>query len=467
MSLVNDMLRDLEERRAGASRQLQRDGLLAVDEAGAERRERVRRFQRNLIGLGLVIIVGLPLGLLVDRLVKSHSPAQSAPAIAVAAVPLAAVQAPTSAQILEVLPQNDSNGLVLKLLIDRSAAYQRRDENGLVMLDLPGAQLNTSLGVAMREGRLQRDGRSLSWKVQTQGQNVQVVLTGLGDNLQVRDRLEPAGNNWLLRIEVPMPTKATIADAADTPMGSDNTAANEPATVDTATDEAPLPAWANAPVLPAERQPRTATVVQAAKPLLVSGPPQMKITPYQPDALTVALQVLQSGDYPRAISELKALQLSRGKNLDVIHGLARAYLADGQQALLLTWLPLQLKQWPNDSELRLLLARSQLQSGDARNAVTTLEQNPPTLAQDPTYYALLAASYQQTAQWQKSAGLYEQLTQLRPTQAAWQLGLGIALERLSQPAEAARHYRYAERGQGLDDGARRFAGERAVALGGK
>jgi len=148
-----------------------------------------------------------------------------------------------------------------------------------------------------------------------------------------------------------------------------------------------------------------------------------------------------------------------------VHGLARAYLANGQSSLLLTWLPVQLKQWPNDSELRLLLARSQLQSGNARGAVATLEQNPPPLAQELTYHALLAASYQQTAQWQKSAALYQQMITLRPDQATWQLGLAIALERLDQSAAAARHYRLAQQGQTLDDSARRFASERATALG--
>ena len=42
----------------------------------------------------------------------------------------------------------------------------------------------------------------------------------------------------------------------------------------------------------------------------------------------------------------------------------------------------------------------------------------------------------------------------------------IALEQLDQPAQAARHYRLALQGQGLDADARRFATERAGALGG-
>ncbi|MGH8354525.1 MAG: tetratricopeptide repeat protein, partial [Pseudomonas sp.] len=94
-------------------------------------------------------------------------------------------------------------------------------------------------------------------------------------------------------------------------------------------------------------------------------------------------------------------------------------------------------------------------------------QHAPALADDPAYHALLAASYQQTGQWRESAALYQQLVALRPSQGAWQLGLGIALEQLGEAREAAQHYRLAQQGQGLDDGARRFAAERAAALGGQ
>lgn len=484
MSLVNDMLRDLEGRRAGPAERLKLDGLLAADEAGAARRKRFQRIRSILTGLALIILIGLPLGVLVNRLFES--PVLPQPVTAVPVVPVvpaapvvppvvpvaplvpAVIPSPApiaSAHILDVLPQNDSRGLVLQLLLDRSVPYQRIDESGAVTLSLPGVQLSTQPGAEMPQGRLQREGRSLSWRVQAQGQGVQVLLVGLGDNLQVRDRLEPAGDHWLLWIEVPMSTKASLSDASDTTGDMENRPATESTTVDSDTTEAPLPAWANARV-PAEAKPRTA-VAPAIKPVSASGPPQMKVIPYQPDALALALQTLQGGDYPRAVRELQALQLSRGNDLNVVHGLARAYLANNQQSVLLTWLPAQLKQWPNDSELRLLLARSQLQSGDARGAVATLEQNPPPLAQELTYHALLAASYQQTAQWQKSAALYEQLIKLRPNQATWQLGLAIALERLDQSAAAALHYRAAQQGQGLDDGARRFASDRAVALGGQ
>ncbi|MNC54270.1 Tetratricopeptide repeat protein [compost metagenome] len=99
--------------------------------------------------------------------------------------------------------------------------------------------------------------------------------------------------------------------------------------------------------------------------------------------------------------------------------------------------------------------------------MATLAERLPPLASDPAYHALLAASYQQTAQWRESAQLYRNLVQLRPTHGAWQLGLGIALEQLGERAAAAQHYRQALQGQGLDEDSRRYARERVQASGGE
>ena len=73
----------------------------------------------------------------------------------------------------------------------------------------------------------------------------------------------------------------------------------------------------------------------------------------------------------------------------------------------------------------------------------------------------------QPAEWRDSARLYRNLVLLRPGQASWQLGLGIALEQLGERGSAAQHYRQALQGQGLDDASRRYARERAQALGGE
>ncbi|MDM8348171.1 hypothetical protein P8H27_04590 [Pseudomonas sp. sp1636] len=464
MSLVNDMLRDLEQRRAAPGERLRLDGLHAVDETGAARRVHLAWLLRGLWCLAALVLLGL-LAVLLGRQLGA-----AAPLAPVAPAPV--VTEPAAAQLLDVLPQHDSRGLVLQLPLSRSVPYRRTEESGAVSLSLTGVQWS---GEA-QHGRIQRDGRSLSWDVEAKGDAVQVLLVGLGDQLEVRDRLEPAGDRWLLWIEVPL--NAPLVQAAAAPEMDDLPLA-EPAS---AGQEAPLPAWVAAPLgaaAEAPRKPAAAAVAANAKAEAEAeadaeamaerraSRAEVKIAPYQPDALTLARQALLDADHPRAIRLLEELQRQRGDDAEVLRWLARAYLADGQQQRLLSWLPAQLQRLPQDSELRVLLARSQLQAADAKGAVATLEQYAPPLVQEANYYALLAASYQQTGQWQQSAALYRQMIELRPSQATWQLGLAIALEQLDRPGEAANHYRLALQGQGLDDSARRFVGERAAALGGQ
>lgn len=445
MSLVNDMLRDLETRRAAPTERLQLEGLQAVDEAGAARRERSARLRRGLLWLGALSLVGLLVGALIFASLRLTPRVAPAPAPAVA-------PAPMPAQVLEVLPQHDGQGLVLQLLLDRSVAYVRSEENSSVSLRLSGVQLSGDA----QQGRLQRDGRTLSWRVESQGPDVQLLLLGLGDGLEVRDRLEPAGNRWLLWVEVPL-----TASVAEAPLDLDNLPQAKPAAVES---EPPLPAWASAPV-PAPEATPVPEPLAPAMPQAPSGPPAVKVVPHQPDALAQALEFLQDGRYPQAIHALEALHQARPRDPDILRWLARAYLAGGEQQRLLSWLPAQVQPLSADSELRLLLARAQLQAADSKGAVATLERNPPALAQEPNYHALLAASYQQTGQWRDSVALYQQLIALRPRQSTWQLGLAIGLEQLGQGTEAGRHYRQALQGQGLDEGSRRFASERASALG--
>lgn len=457
MSLVNDMLRDLEKRRAAPGERQQLDGLYAVDEAASARREHYERLRRASIWFMAVMLIALLVGLMLGRAVKGVPPIPPPAATAVA-------PAVAYAQVLDVLPQHDERGLMLQLLLDRSVAYRRSEESGAVSLRLAAAQLAGEL----QQGRLQREGRSLSWRVENKGDEVQVLLVGLGDRLQVNDRLEAAGDRWMLWVEVPL--QSPVEDDAGLRLD------NLPEALSAEADEPEPPAWALAPVAPAPAANSTAARQAAPSepsggappaPQALSGPPQVSVTAYKPDALSLARQALEAGDPAGAVAQLEALQLTRGDDPQVQRWLARAYLAAGQQDKLLDWLPGQLAQAPQDSELRLLLARSQLQAGQQRAAVATLEQSPPALVREPHYFALLAAAYQQTGQWPQSAELYRKLVALSPQQATWQLGLGIALDQLGQRAEAGRHYRLALQGAGLDESSRRFASERAAALGGR
>ncbi|MFZ3024280.1 tetratricopeptide repeat protein [Pseudomonas sp.] len=452
MSLVNDMLRDLEARRAAPGEWPLRDGLQAVDEAGAARRERTERLRRGLIWLGAVILLGVMVGLMIGRVVNGDPP----PFFASEPVANTPVVVPPAPRVLEVLPQNDGRRLLLQVLLDSSVAYQRSEESGAVSLFLPGVQM----GAEPYQGRVQKAGRSLSWRVEAKGDGVQILLVGLGEQLQLSDRLEPAGDRWLLWLEVPL--QAAAAEAVEPAVE-----AFAPATAAPVEVEAPLPDWASRSVPAASPRSPTGAPTPAAKEPVVeppSGPPQVRISSHQANPRTQAHQHLLEQDYPRAIRELEALHASHSRDLEVVRWLAQAYQGAGQSAQLLAWLPAQLRQHPQDAELRMLLARAQLQSGAMAAAVATLSQQAPALSSEPGYHALLAASYQQTRQWAQSAAVYRQLVALRQAQATWQLGLAIALEQLEQPTEAVKHYRLALQGQGLDDSSRRFASERAGAL---
>lgn len=296
----------------------------ATEEVAAARHERYERLRRGSVWFLAVMLLALLLGLMIGRVVNGQIPWGGVMPEPPAGTPPAPLP-----RVLEVLPQQDERGLTLQLLLERSLPYRRTEESGAVSLLLPGLQL---VG-GTQSGRVQQGGHSLSWRVEARGQDVQVLLVGLAGALQVRDRLEPAGDRWLLWIEVPF-----AGAPAEEPLALDQL---PPAR---AAESQSLPAWAVAPV-PAADAP--VALEKAGVP-----PPEP-----QPDGLSRARQALGAGDYDVAIRELETLQKSRGRDPEVLRWLARAYLADGQQQRLLVWLPAQLAQMPRDSELRLLLAR--------------------------------------------------------------------------------------------------------------
>lgn len=458
MSLVNDMLRDLEARRAPAAELQQLGSIHAVDETGAARRERFERLRRVLLIVATIVLVAVALFLLSDRLRRVVEPAVVALPVE-EATPMPEVVAAT--QLLDVLPQNDGHRFVLQLLLSRSVSYQRVDTTGSVSILLEDVHFT---GEA-RTGRIEKDGQTLSWRVEAQGDDVQVLLIGFGDRLNVADRLELVGDRSQLWLDVSF----SGAEA------SEETPVSMPVAESAELDEAQLPEWVTREVAPAESvsEPDRIKATPAAprpRPLSsaepTAGPSTLSIGKHQPDALAGARQALARGDHLSAIEQLQRLHQAQPDNPEISRWLARGYLAAGDTAALLRWLPAQLEARPFDAELRELLARGQLQVGDLGAAVATLHQSAPPLQRDTNYHALLAALYQQVGDWPASAATYRQLVAARPDQGAWQLGLAIALEQLDLSAQAGRHYRLALQGQGLDESARQFAAERAGSLGG-
>jgi len=458
VSLVNDMLRDLDARRAAPAEREQLDGIHAVDEAGSARRERYDRLRHGLLIASAVVLVAIALFVLSKRLATPTEPEVVSPAPIEEVMP----QALAAIRLLEVLPQNDSQRFTLQLLLDRPVSYQRIDASGSVSFQLQDVQFTG----APRTGRIETNGQSLSWSVEAQGEGVQVLLVGMGDRINVADRLESAGDRAQLWLDVSLANAETDVEQP---------VASLPVAEQADPGEDALPDWVTREVAPAEPDsvsktaleqqatPRPAAVVERPA---AAGPSTLSIGAHQPDALAEARQALAQGEHLLAIRQLQTLHQAQPDNPEISRWLARGYLAAGDTAALLAWLPAQLAARPFDAELRELLARGQLQVGDKAAAIATLQQNAPELQRNAGYHALLAALYQQAGDWSASAATYRRLIAARPNQGAWQLGLAIALEQLDQAPQAARHYHLALRGQGLDGSARQFAAERADSLGG-
>lgn len=117
------------------------------------------------------------------------------------------------------------------------------------------------------------------------------------------------------------------------------------------------------------------------------------------------------------------------------------------------------------SRLALLKARIFAQRGQLPAAVSVLEHNAPNLRGHAAYHARLAAYEEQAAQYAAAATEYRALVATSPGNARWWLGLAIALDQQGK-AGAATAYGKALDAGGLPSRASAYAHSRLKALGG-
>lgn len=111
---------------------------------------------------------------------------------------------------------------------------------------------------------------------------------------------------------------------------------------------------------------------------------------------------------------------------------------------------------PQDPTLIALRARIEVMQGHNRTARTLLESHPPAMSDDPSYYALLAAVYQRLGDYGPAGSLYQRLVDAHPDNAVWWLGLGIAKEATGERAAARRAYAKARQAGPLSPALRKF-----------
>jgi hypothetical protein len=111
-----------------------------------------------------------------------------------------------------------------------------------------------------------------------------------------------------------------------------------------------------------------------------------------------------------------------------------------------------------------LRARIAMLDGELETALTALGSVNPGIAEAPDFHAYRAALYHKAAQYRQAADLYEQLLALRNTEATYWLGLAVSLDALKDRDGALRAFRHAHLYSPADAPSRAYVEERIRTL---
>lgn len=268
----------------------------------------------------------------------------------------------------------------------------------------------------------------------------------------------------ILREHVDEPVKTNDATAP-----SGNTQKQEPAAVQVFPERAPVQEKSvesakppvnvapvtDAPALPATRaaQPRTeASVTQSEAsalpaatietiPAPVINKQVRELTPQQraENEFRKALQSLQVGRTGEAVAGLEQAIVLDARHVTARQTLIGVLLDNKRQEDAMQLAREGLAVDPAQSGLAMILARLQVEKGELRSAIETLEHGLPHAAERADFRAFLAALLQRNEQHKQAAEHYQQVLQKSPQNGVWWMGLGISLQadqRLDEAREA-------------------------------
>jgi Flp pilus assembly protein TadD len=120
---------------------------------------------------------------------------------------------------------------------------------------------------------------------------------------------------------------------------------------------------------------------------------------------------------------------------------------------------------PENRVLRKEYARYLLDNRRIDQAIELLRQSPvPAVADDVEYHALLAALLQESGQYSDAAAVYAGLLRVRKANAIWWLGLAISMDQIGNFEQAREGYRQALTLPGLDKNTREYIKNRLEVL---
>ena len=182
------------------------------------------------------------------------------------------------------------------------------------------------------------------------------------------------------------------------------------------------------------------------------------------EAYQYALQLSNENRFDEAIASLKHI-LSQDPGFSPARETVATLLIKKDdiaqaQEILAKGLALQ----PNYAPFVKLKAETLVQQNKINDALKLLLFSPPEISEDAEYYAFIAALYQQNEQHLPAKEIYERLLTLKPNNSTWWIGLGISLESIGERGQAADAFQMASHDINLQPDMKEYVEARLNAL---
>ena len=182
------------------------------------------------------------------------------------------------------------------------------------------------------------------------------------------------------------------------------------------------------------------------------------------EAFTDGVRFLSEGRRSQAEAKFREAVGHDAALMDARVALVNLLITQGQIREAELQLQEGLRVSPGQPALADRYARLLLDRGDLAGAIGVLSDSAPALTAHPEHHALLAALLQRAGHHESAAAAYSALVEVRPDQGLWWMGLGISLEALLRYPAALTAYRRATDDPRLSTDVERFIRERVVAL---
>ncbi len=172
--------------------------------------------------------------------------------------------------------------------------------------------------------------------------------------------------------------------------------------------------------------------------------------------LQQAMSEAGEGHSKEAIRQLAVLVTQSPANNLARLNLINLLLKQGDSKSAENYLTMGLQQNPDYLPFVELKAKILVDKNQITRALALLESRSPSINQHLNYYSFIAALYLQQGQNDVAVKIYERLLTQDPNRSVWWMGLALGLDNLGRHAEAMQAYEHADQGNQLNSEVRAF-----------